>query len=221
MDFDHQRLRVNIGCGATPTPGWVNLDNSPTVRLARAPSLLALLSAMRVLSKDQLDFAKIAQKNNILWANAVRHIPLRDQVAEVVYSSHMIEHLNSLDEVPSFLAESRRVLAPGGFLRLAVPDLFRRAQRYVEGCCDADDFVASLHMAPGNPDTTFSFVKRVLQGHRNHRWMYDAASLSRLLELNGFHSAKEVLPGQTTIPDPSPLDLEERCAETIYVEARR
>jgi len=25
------KLRINIGCGATPTPGWINLDNSLTV----------------------------------------------------------------------------------------------------------------------------------------------------------------------------------------------
>ena len=32
-------VRLNIGCGMAPTPGWLNYDNSPSVWLARWPVL--------------------------------------------------------------------------------------------------------------------------------------------------------------------------------------
>ncbi|HEY6786858.1 MAG TPA: hypothetical protein VI365_06065 [Trebonia sp.] len=31
----HSDIKVNVGCGATPTPGWVNFDNSMSIRMAR------------------------------------------------------------------------------------------------------------------------------------------------------------------------------------------
>jgi len=32
-------MRVNIGCGQSPTPGWINFDNSLTVKIARSSLL--------------------------------------------------------------------------------------------------------------------------------------------------------------------------------------
>jgi len=40
-----------------------------------------------------------------------------------VYASHVLEHFDYQDELPRALAEWHRVLAPGGVLRVSVPDL--------------------------------------------------------------------------------------------------
>ena len=40
-----------------------------------------------------------------------------------VYASHVLEHFDYTDELPRVLAEWHRVLAPGGVLRVSVPDL--------------------------------------------------------------------------------------------------
>ena len=29
--------RINIGCGRTPTEGWMNFDNTPAIILANSP----------------------------------------------------------------------------------------------------------------------------------------------------------------------------------------
>ena len=46
-----------------------------------------------------------------------------DQSFDVVYASHVAEHLDFRDELPRTLAEWLRVLKPGGVLQISVPDL--------------------------------------------------------------------------------------------------
>ena len=58
-------------------------------------------------------------------------LPFEDESFDVVYHSHLIEHL-SKDEVVPFLRECSRVLIPGGILRVAIPDLEGIARAYLE-----------------------------------------------------------------------------------------
>jgi predicted SAM-dependent methyltransferase len=214
--------RINIGCGATPTPGWDNLDNSWTLRLEKYPLALRCFCAMGLAGKDQLEFANAINKgrDKIIYANAARRIPLPDNSASVIYTSHMVEHLDAL-EVRCFLAEAYRVLASGGILRIAVPDLMRHARRYVEKNKDADEFVKNTWLAAEKHRGVKGILRYLIVGHRHHHWMYDGASLIRLVESAGFRDSVEVSAGSTTIPDPGQLDLRQREEESVYVESRR
>ncbi|MFW9844493.1 MAG: methyltransferase domain-containing protein [Candidatus Thorarchaeota archaeon] len=49
-------------------------------------------------------------------------LPIEDSSGEIVYSSHTIEHVND-DAVRNMLAESYRILKPGGCIRLTAPNL--------------------------------------------------------------------------------------------------
>jgi SAM-dependent methyltransferase len=60
-----------------------------------------------------------------------RGIPLPDESCEVVYHSHVLEHLRREHALP-FLRECRRVLKPGCILRIAVPDLEGICRAYLE-----------------------------------------------------------------------------------------
>jgi len=60
-----------------------------------------------------------------------RGIPLPSGSCQVVYHSHVLEHIRRA-EVKSFLRECLRVLKPGGILRVAVPDLERICRLYLE-----------------------------------------------------------------------------------------
>jgi predicted SAM-dependent methyltransferase len=212
-------LKINVGCGSTPTPGYLNLDNSFTLVLSRVPFLPETLRRMGLITADQLQFARVARREGIRWANVARRIPLGDETASVVYASHVLEHLDR-SRARSFLAEARRVLIPGGVLRLAVPDLDRLARRYLE-TGDADAFVASTLLTEDRPRSRRHALHLLLFGARAHGWMYDSASLSRLLLAAGFEDRASVPPGATTIADPGDLDLRERAEESVYVEARK
>lgn len=50
-------------------------------------------------------------------------LPFRDACVDVIYASHVIEHMPSPVFALDFVAENTRVLRPGGLLSLAAPDL--------------------------------------------------------------------------------------------------
>ena len=58
-------------------------------------------------------------------------LPFEDESFDVVYHSHLIEHLRR-EDVIRFLRECCRVLRPGGILRVAIPDLEGIARDYLE-----------------------------------------------------------------------------------------
>jgi SAM-dependent methyltransferase len=209
-------VKVNIGCGATPTEGWVNFDNSLVARLARWPVLVSVLGAAKILPQPSREFARVATHQNIRFANASLRIPCASGSVEVAYSSHMMEHLDRR-EARAFLLEVRRVLQPGGIVRLAVPDLARLVNNY-NRTGDADEFIARTHLGWVKPVRIFPRLVGAVIGPRHHLWMYDGRSLVSLLCDAGFKDVSIMLPGFTNIASPGRLDLMERAEESVYVE---
>lgn len=67
----------------------------------------------------------------VIRADGRRPLPFDDASFQVVYHSHLLEHLDR-DDAPGFLAECYRLLKPGGVLRVAVPDLEAIARLYLK-----------------------------------------------------------------------------------------
>ena len=210
-------MRINVGCGQTPVEGWCNFDNSVSVRLAAVPLLGRLVTALRLVSRRQREFMRCAREAGIKWAEATRRIPVADGVAEVVYTSHMLEHL-SRDQARLFLREAFRVLNAGGVLRISVPDLRQQIESYLADG-DADVFVKALRMTRERPESFVERLKYMLVGFREHVWMYDGASLSRFVASVGFIDVRIMNEGSTKIPDPGGMNLRERGPGSVVVEA--
>jgi hypothetical protein len=68
--------------------------------------------------------------SDVIAANFIDGIPLPDDVASALYHSHVLEHLPR-EIARRFLLECRRVLMPGGILRIVVPDLEQSAREYI------------------------------------------------------------------------------------------
>ena len=211
--------KVNVGCGMTPTLGWLNYDNSWSVRLASYPTVSLLLEKIRLIGPTQSAFIKFVKENQILYADASRHIPLPDNSVDILYCSHMLEHLTKEDR-ESFLCEVVRVLRKDGIFRVSVPDLKRFVTEYLTNG-DADIFCRKLLMNDEMPKTILGRVRRIVVGDRHHQWNYDGKSLTRLLEQYGFYNCTVLEAGVTTVADPGSLDLYERMHESLYVEARK
>ncbi len=87
----------------------------------------------------------------IEYADATKKIPLKDNSVEILYSSHMLEHLDR-DEVKLFLKEAWYVLKPGGIIRLVVLNLEKLVKEYLNNG-DADAFVEKTLLAKNKPKT--------------------------------------------------------------------
>lgn len=211
--------QLNIGCGDAPTAGWINYDNSPAVWLARRPVLAWLLRSVGLLDAGNLAFIENCRRFGIRYANVSHRIPHGSGTVDAIYSSHMIEHLDR-HEAASFLAECRRVLKPGGVLRLSAPNLRWSVLEYVENG-RADAFVAQLQFDLDRPRGVVAKLRRLLSGGRGHHWMYDGPSLQALVSEGGFAAVELVPAGETRLATPGDLDLREREIESVYVEANR
>ena len=62
--------------------------------------------------------------------NISRPLPIKDETYQVVYCSHVLEHLPR-SYAPEFLKDVLRILKPGGILRVVVPDLGEIARLYI------------------------------------------------------------------------------------------
>jgi predicted SAM-dependent methyltransferase len=212
-------MKINYGCGMTPTKGWLNYDNSISLLLSKIPLLPYIMRRLRLINEAQYQYVQYAKNNHISYGDATRRLCIPDESAEVLYSSHMIEHLDK-DEADKFINEVYRVLKPGGVIRIAVPDIKKQVDRYYE-LGDADAFIGGLHCCMPNPKSLSERLRLFMVGSRNHLWMYDGSSLCRRLEMHGFVSVEIMPAGKTKIFRPEPLDLYERNVESVYVEAER
>lgn len=106
---------------------------------------------------------------------------IADGAAELIYCSHALAYFDR-DAAKAVLKEWWRVLAPGGVLRLAVPDFAALIQVYQQSGELArvlGPLFGKMTIAtPGGPQTLF------------HKTTYDEASLSALLLENGFSAPR-------------------------------
>jgi predicted SAM-dependent methyltransferase len=210
-------MRINVGCGRTPTAGWQNFDNSPSLALSKIPSLAKMLWQMGALRRAQYEFIQFARVNRITYGDAVKGLPLKSASVGVFYSSHLF-HLLTRNQVARFLNEALRVLRPGGIIRIAVPDIHKLVDTYYESG-DADALVAGMRLCTPRPQSLSQYLPAPLRRVRSYQWMYDGASLSALLRTHGFVNAFEAPRGHSRIQAPGELDLCERASESVYVEA--
>jgi predicted SAM-dependent methyltransferase len=150
-------------------------------------------------------------------------LPFEDGSVDWVYAEHLIEHVPLLDAI-SWLAEVRRILAPGGLLRITTPDLRAYAAGYL---AEDDKFFARhrrilsvLRVGPPMPVRRAFMVNQIFYLF-GHRWIYDHDELRYALTQAGYDpdriTAREFRKGHR--PDVADLDNTFRSDETLYVEA--
>jgi predicted SAM-dependent methyltransferase len=105
----------------------------------------------------------------------IRSLPMfHDESVSLIYSSHAIEYFDRL-EVIDVLGEWRRVLQPGGLLRLAVPDFQALSEVYRE--------TRNLGLIIGPLYGRWEVTPNSIIYHRT---VYDFDSLSEVLRKTGF-----------------------------------
>jgi SAM-dependent methyltransferase len=238
-------LRVlNLGCGYQTSPRCTNIDWSIPARLKGSP-------VGRRIAPLVLDGARREAYDNMTGV-VLRHdlrkgIPADDSSVDVVYHSHLLEHLDR-EAVPGFMAEIKRVLKPGGVHRIVVPDLERDARDYV---ASLDGALASTVTAQEHEQAVRVLIEQMVRREaywtaqrrparrklenavlgdarkrgETHQWMWDRVSLPAELVAAGFSDPAVVTNTESRIPDWRGYGLDETPdgAEykpgSLYVEA--
>lgn len=73
----------------------------------------------------------VSNSKLVLRHDIRKPLPFPSGYFDAIYSSHVLEHIEK-DRVPEFLGNLRRVLKPGGVLRIVVPDFERQVRTYLE-----------------------------------------------------------------------------------------
>ena len=236
---------LNLGCGTRTSAAAVNIDWALPLRL-KSSRLGRRIAPLIVTGARRELFDSMA--GELIPHDLRRGIPFPDDSADAVYHSHVLEHIDR-SAVPGFLAEIRRVLRPGGVLRIVVPDLELLVRDYLgsleAGLASAEPVAhhdAAVHalleqsvrresagtsqQRPVNRRIENMLLGDARRRGETHQWMWDRVNLAAALEEAGFTGAEVVDFKTSTIPDWSSTGLDQEPDGTeyrpgsLYVEAR-
>src|SRR2546423_1068124 len=227
VEFD----RINLGCGPTAPPGWLNVDGSWNAWVSTHPILRRALGAAGVIGKDS---PGTTWKIQPLVHDLAKPLPFENNAFRAIYGAHVLEHLYFTDAQRLF-SECKRVLRPGGVIRLVVPDLHSMATTYVKSknCSSdpsgkiaaADKLNQKLGFrspAPPTGNVLFRFYSLWKDFH-HHKWMYDSDSLVHHFESAGFIDVSQRGYLQSAIPGIEEVEEADRVLDGagICVEGKK
>jgi SAM-dependent methyltransferase len=165
-----QRTVLHVGCGPANPQNLHERFRGPKWREIRVdldprvePHVVASITDLRVVPNESVD---------------------------AVWSSHNLEHV-SAHEVPMALGEFLRVLKPGGFLLITMPDLEQVAHYVVE-----DKLDEVIYVSPAGPvtalDCIYGMGRLIAAGGplMTHRTGFTATTLRKHLARAGFARVK-------------------------------
>jgi predicted SAM-dependent methyltransferase len=185
-----QHLLIHMGCGNALLPGWINLDCYPPTPV----------KGVEILTLDMR-----------------RGLPMENESVAALFSEHFLEHL-PLETVRSvILPEIRRVLEPGGKIRIGVPNGEYFVDQYIAYRNGTRDILFDSNRGDRTPMT---MLNDIAHGY-GHYFAYDFETLSQMLATAGFVNICRRAPFDTNVEAFKDKDRVDawRNVMTLYVEA--
>ena len=114
-------VKLNIGCGGRPLPGYINIDSDNLLTLqARYPNQ-TFSSDLEIVNYD------------------IMNLPFGENTVDEVRADSLIEHL-SFSEEPQFFYEVRRVLRPGGKFDFSTTNFEKIVKLWINAVDDWKEF---------------------------------------------------------------------------------
>jgi len=174
---------------------------------------------------------------DVIVHNLRRGLPFDAASFDGIYASHVIEHLYRTD-ARRLLGECRRVLRPGGVLRVVVPDLAAIVKEYVGGerigssngdgqrhedSCERLNHRLMLRQDDPPTGPVHMRLYFFFNDFHSHKWMYDAPNLVTMFRDAGFSDARPRAYLESAIPGIGEVERGSRVleGEGFIVEGRR
>ncbi|MBT3358770.1 MAG: methyltransferase domain-containing protein [Rhodospirillales bacterium] len=163
--------RLHLGAGAVFLEGWLNTDVNP-------------------------------HGADVVRLDATRPLPFQSGSFESILAERLIEHLE-YRQTCFMLSECFRVLKPGGRVRIATPDLQRFFALYSRSPTKAQNAYMAWtthHFISDAPEVHPTMVLNNLFRNFEHRFIFDADTLTKALRAAGFRDLKPFSMGQSDDP---------------------
>jgi SAM-dependent methyltransferase len=197
---------LQYGCGLCAPEGWLNFDASPTLRVQRIPLLGRFIPGPRF-------------PDTVRYGDIVRGLSIPDGSCQLIYCSHVLEHL-ALDEFRIAIRNTFRYLAPGGIFRLVMPDLEYLAKTYLASDTPhaAHRFMEETYLGQQErPRRLHGFLRSWL-GNSAHRWLWDFKAVVPELEKAGFTSMRRAFFNDSNHPQFADVEERGRWENALGVE---
>jgi predicted SAM-dependent methyltransferase len=177
------------------------------------PLLLNLGSGPRGSSESNwLNVDGFRDRNVHFVIDFGRPLPFADATFDGVFCEHVVEHF-TLTEGQRLCAEVARVLKPGGWFRVIVPD----AERIMR--CYFDEPNELVSRRGGKEMTSVEAVNSYFRQGYEHQFLYDWKSLEKMLLAAEFSQVVRMQPRSTRSSLPITLDDPKYFWESLYAEA--
>jgi SAM-dependent methyltransferase len=203
---------IQFGCGLCAPSQWRNFDASPTLRLQKLPVVGHLVPAG--------PFGRFPA--NVEYGNIAIGLPIPDGSVQLLYCSHVLEHL-TLVELRQALQNCYRHLQPGGIFRFVLPDLEYMSQQYLNSTDPnaALEFMQLSWLGIERRDRDLrGFLKEWLGGSQ-HLWMWDYKSLARELSAVGFQEIRRAQLGDSGMAEFADVEAPERWHHELGIQCQK
>jgi len=165
-----------------------------------------------IASEDWVNIDGFDKRADLL-CDAARKLPFANDRFDGVFAEHIFEHFTPR-QARVFLSEAKRILRPGGVLRLIVPDGELYVRRFLE------DRAWMLERRDRRFRTPMEVMNEVFRQEYEHQYTYDYETLALHLTEAGFTDPRRENLKTGAIPELL-VDQEWRAFESLYVEARK
>jgi predicted SAM-dependent methyltransferase len=182
-----RKIKLNIGCGTDYKKSWINIDNNSDHNI---------------------------EKLDLNWD--LRYpLPFEDNSVDFIFNEHFFEHITPEEALP-IMQDLKRVLKPGGVMRIAMPDLESVVSHYLHVPLNKDHVIKDYHFE--HVKTPAEWINMSFRWW-GHQWLYDWEELQRRLMEAGFTKMKRCKLHKSKYKDLE--DLEIRQGSILIAEVTK